>query len=364
MKILHITPSYFPATKFGGPIFSMKIINQHLSKKNYIEVITTQAGTNNEKNKHLIDKIKVNYLPFYFNENFTFSPKLIIYLIKNIYKYDLIQINSIWNFHFIISALLCRIYKKPYVIYPKGSLDKNAINNRKKIIKNIYLILIRKLIDRANAIIYSSNFEKRNISKIICPKNGLVIANPIEVKRDVGQFKKEKIILYLGRIANNKGIAELINRFTHTKLGYQLIIAGEIEDQKYYQKIRKLFKKDKRIKFLKNQNQKNKNKLICRSFCTILPSIVNENFGNSIAESMVLKTPVIVSSKAGISEYVKKYNCGVIINPEKYSLIQAVEIIENNYTRYQNNGKKLVAEKFEAKIVAQKINKLYAKIIK
>jgi len=47
-----------------------------------------------------------------------------------------------------------------------------------------------------------------------------------------------------------------------------------------------------------------------------------------------------------------------------YGIIGGNFILYPNYTRYQNNGKKLVAEKFEAKIVAQKINKLYAKIIK
>ena len=156
----------------------------------------------------------------------------------------------------------------------------------------------------------------------------------------------------------------MINQFIQTKLEYQLIIAGEIEDVKYYQKIKELSKGDKRIKLLNNQNTNKKSKLISQSFCTILSSIVNENFGNSIAESLVLETPVIVSSKAGISEYVKKYNCGVTINPEKYSLVQAVEFIEKNYTKYQINGKRLVIEKFDAKIVVQKINKLYAKIIK
>lgn len=363
MKILVITPSYYPATKFGGPIFSVKLLNKYLRKNNYIEVVTSTVGTKYTKKISKIDNIKTNYLPSFGPEKYTFSPKLIIFLIKNIRKFDIVSINSIWNFHFIVGTIFCFLYKKPFVIYPKGSLDKNAIYANNKIIKLLYLQILKKFINKSALIIYSSRLEKNNTIDLIDNKHYKIISNPIEKPKKTKPIHRQKTILYLGRIAKNKGILELVNQFINIKSNFKLIVAGSVEDKIYFERIKEIANYNNQIALLGNQNIINKTKLIKSCFCLILPSIVNENFGNVVAEALALNTPVIVSLKAGVSEYVKKYNAGVIINPDKYNLNICLESIKNNYQLFQENGKLLVQTEFNPEKIAKMANKLYRQII-
>ena len=50
MKILHISPSYYPAIKFGGPIQSVHLLNKALVKKGVmVDVLTTTAGLDSDQ---------------------------------------------------------------------------------------------------------------------------------------------------------------------------------------------------------------------------------------------------------------------------------------------------------------------------
>ncbi|WP_337866790.1 hypothetical protein [Ignavibacterium sp.] len=68
MRILHITPYYFPAIKFGGPIQSVHLLNKELVKKRLlVDVITTNAGLNSEQKTEILRQIqndKDKWFPF------------------------------------------------------------------------------------------------------------------------------------------------------------------------------------------------------------------------------------------------------------------------------------------------------------
>ena len=50
IKILHISPSYLPAIRFGGPIQSIHLLNKNLITKDLVvDVLTTTAGLNREQ---------------------------------------------------------------------------------------------------------------------------------------------------------------------------------------------------------------------------------------------------------------------------------------------------------------------------
>lgn len=61
MKLIHISPSYFPALKFGGPIQSVHMLNEALVKKGIkVDVLTTNAGLSQEQRKKIKEKSKKN----------------------------------------------------------------------------------------------------------------------------------------------------------------------------------------------------------------------------------------------------------------------------------------------------------------
>ena len=77
MKVLHITPSYYPAVQYGGPVESVHLMNKALIKKGIdVYVLTTNSGIQEKvkANEWIdIDGVKVKYLKTYFYKHFTFS---------------------------------------------------------------------------------------------------------------------------------------------------------------------------------------------------------------------------------------------------------------------------------------------------
>ena len=56
-----------------------------------------------------------------------------------------------------------------------------------------------------------------------------------------------------------------------------------------------------------------------------------ENFGNTILESLLCKTPVIISKNTGLSDYIKKKKIGIICGEEISELISYNTNIRLNY---------------------------------
>jgi len=132
MKILHISPAYFPAHKYGGPILSVHLLNKELVKIGVdVEVFTTNAGLENSNEIKLnrwnkFDDVKVKYFKYYGYEHYTFSPRLFIETLRKIRLYDLIHITAVWNFPTFAASLASTMNKIPFVISPRGTIYKET----------------------------------------------------------------------------------------------------------------------------------------------------------------------------------------------------------------------------------------------
>ena len=88
----------------------------------------------------------------------------------------------------------------------------------------------------------------------------------------------------------------------------------------------------------------------------------SENFGITIAESLVLGVPVIVSSALpwGFLEDIK---AGIIVNPEynsiKMGIITACKMTEKKYLECSNNAVKFSKEKYRWNIIGKKMVETY-----
>ena len=132
MKLLVVTPSYWPAFKYGGPIQSLHFMLKQLAKNGVdITVYTTSAGIETDfkpNNSNMVDGINVfyftysNYLDFMGSSGWHFSLQLTNKLSKTVKDFDIVYILSIWNFPSSAAAYYCRKYNIPYVMSPRGQL--------------------------------------------------------------------------------------------------------------------------------------------------------------------------------------------------------------------------------------------------
>jgi glycosyltransferase involved in cell wall biosynthesis len=383
MKILCVTPSYYPAFKFGGPIYSVHYLNKALSKKGIdINVYTTNVGLENVfLNKEIIiDGVKVNYFEFtkffeFFNPSgWQFSLPLKNALKNNIKKFDLIYIVSTWNFPVFISSYFSEKYKKPYIISPRGHLYFDVL--KKKFWKKLpyYYIFLKRYLNRA-FIHYTTYDEALNCHSFLKLKSKyFVVPNGIELnefqKIKKLENKDKKIILFLGRINWKKGLDILISAYAKIlkeRNDLHLLIVGNDEDG-YIERVKRWIKNYgiiKDVTFTGILTGEEKLKVYSKSDIFVLPSY-SENFGMSVIEAMACGIPVIISEKVGLSNEIRKNKAGLVVETNEESLYKGIKtLLDNENLRKEcvENANKLV-ENYDINKVAEKMIEIYEKIVK
>ena len=394
MRILVISPSYWPATDLGGPIFSLHALNKALVKKGIdVTVYTTDVrlkGKVSPNQEVIIDGIKITYFSFsnilecLAPTGWQFSMPMRQALKKNINRFDIVYILSVWNYPVIMAASICRRFHKPYIISPRGLLYPETF--RKKMIKKrfYYNLLAKKNIKEAAAVHYTSCDEAEKCHSSLGLKNKfIVVPNGINLSEfsnlpDKDEFrlrypvlKNKKIILFLGRISWKKGLDILIKAFnalSKKRDGLHLVITGG-DDEDYKKKVMgwvdKFGLQDKVI-FTGILNDREKLAAYSGSDIFVLPSY-SENFGMTVVEAMVCGLPVVISDKVGLCRVVKDKNSGIIVEANAESVYNGIKKLledEGLGKEIAENAKLLVKEYYDIDKVADKMVAAYNKILK
>lgn len=387
IKILFISPAYWPAVSFGGPIVSIKLLAENLRRlNNCVFVYTSSFGLeNNQDKKETINGVEVSYFRHFLCKRWIISPGLIGALFKNRNDFDIYHLNLVWDPISWISGFVLAIWGKKFIISPRGTIEESLIGKRsfwpKKI---IYFLLIKFIFKKCSGFHFTSEKEKEEFFKFTKIKKSYVIVSNLfnydEFKKEVNKnlvekfkLKDKKYILCFGRISWKKRIELLIDAFSELSEKYNdlyLAILGSADDKNYYGKLQQ------KIKDLKLENKvvlageiiggDLKIALYQNAFCFVLPSI-SENFGYVVVEAMACKIPVVVSSGVGLKELVEKYNAGLVFdcindNELKNNLVSKIKLILDNKKLKENlinNGLLLLKNEFNNEFLAQKMLEFY-----
>ena len=201
--------------------------------------------------------------------------------------------------------------------------------------------------------IFDSKFLINSIDYMIFPsklletifkKNKLIINNYKIINHGL-DYKYFKINLskkfnikninlgYVGPILRNKGLHILIQTFKKIKnQNIYLKIYGETFDEYYMSLIKRLYGKDKRIKFYGKYDYNEISNIYSNIDIAIFPSTCYESYSLSLIEALAHKVPVIASNTIGASwEFIKNGQNGYIFESgDVFDLYnKLVNIIEN-----------------------------------
>jgi glycosyltransferase involved in cell wall biosynthesis len=386
MRILQIIPSL--AFSHGGPTFavielSCKLIN----KGEEVTIFTTDADIKGRLNVPLntpinIDGIKVFYFPIQYLKYYRFSLPLVTALRKNIPFYDLIHIHSLFQFSTLAASYYCQKYHKPYIIRPLGQLEPYALK-RHYLKKKLYLFFFEfKNLERATAVHFTTEEEKKNFLKLGIRANSFVLPLGIDLDKfkrlpEYGNFrerypelKDKKLILFLSRINFKKGLDILVKAFAklcRDRDDIHLVIAGP-DSEGYGKRVKKWLKNEgllNRTTFTGMLLGKEKLAAFRDSDIFVLPSY-SENFGLAVVEAMACGLPVVISNKVGIHREIQENNAGIVVECNVESLYQGIKFVLDNkdYTRQLSmNGKRLVADYYDIDKVINKMLEIYREIV-
>ena len=245
-----ITPSFYPALHYGGPIYSTYDLAKTLKRENVdIKVVTTNAN-GNEKLKiktgvfhTLEDNLPVKYYPSLDSRGTSLS--MHFNLRKDFKQSEIIYLISIFSPTTPLTIMLCKFFKKPLIISPQGQLGKWCLAQGNRF-KKLWLKTFIKPNTQSIFWQLTSAEEEKDLLAIYPVGKTFVIPNGVgpelftksEVKKDKSFFNKysgndcktKNIIISMGRIQKVKGFDILIESFdilVRQKPYCLLFIAGE-----------------------------------------------------------------------------------------------------------------------------------------
>lgn len=329
-KILIITPYFYPAYCYGGPIESIYHLGKEWARAGCrVEVLSTNANCKkylnlNKKNKIPLDGMMVTYFPC--NLKSSFSLALLINLYGNIKKSDFIYLNFTYSFTTIPSFIISRVLGKKIIWSPHGALSDWSLG-KKKTLKKIWIKILNSIISSDTILHFTSKEEYEFGVKKMPNAKSIIVPFGIDVPPLSKKETSETIrFIYIGRIDPIKNLENLLGAFSIVSTdNVRLEIYGGGEAS-YVKKISELVKDlglEEKVK-IKGEVEHSKLEVIFNSAdMLILPSYI-ENFGMVVLEALSYSVPVIVSSGTPWKD-AEKRGYGIIVENSKEKIAEAIK---------------------------------------
>ena len=364
----------------GGSVVSTYSLSKHLAERGHdVTIFTTDFKLDKEYIKSLDG---VHVFPFHCIANIgmmLFSPEMKRQLKEEMENFDIIHMHIFRSYQNIVTYHYARKYSIPYVLQARGSLPRLKM---KRHLKKLYdMVWGYKVLRDASKVIFSSKIEHKETEQdfIIVKDKVEFIPNGTDLLEyslpKKGNFRrkysikdKDKVILFLGRIHEIKGIDLLVNSFSKlSKVLDNTILVFVGPDDGYLSSLKDLVGKlgiAERVTFAGPLFGVEKLQAYVDSDIVVLPSRY-ESFGNTALESCACGTPVIVTCNCGVKEWISS-DVGRVVNFDENRLADAIfEILSNEKLRKRlgANGSRLVEEEFSWDKIARKTENLYETVL-
>lgn len=176
--------------------------------------------------------------------------------------------------------------------------------------------------------------------------------------------------LFVGRIARDKGVDELVAAFTRLTEQYdnvRLILVGwnEHDIDPVKEETLSQIKNSPSIDFVGSKYSDELLAYYAASDCFVLPSY-REGFPNTVMEAGVMDLPCVVTDINGSREIIENGKNGVIVPSKDVDTLYLAmkEMLENKEKRslYVSNARKMIAERFEQGFVRKCLYEFYEEI--
>lgn len=385
-KILNICPIFPPNhDRFSGGVTNVVYnISMELARKgNKIVIFTVDALDSKRRlkkthNPYIINTIEVYYFPFFLYYTFILVNLNLMFFIKNsIKEVDLVHIHSNRFILGVITSYYARKEGIPYIFQAHGALL--PIGNY-SFIKTIYdYIFGNKMIRNASRVIAITKKESNDYEKLgVKQENIEIIPNGIDLEKyqkipNKGKFRKfiginkSKIILYLGRIEETKGILVLLYAFRLLIKDYndvKLIIVGpETSYSIFLKKLVREWGIEEKVRFTGALYNQQKIEALVDADVFVTPKY--SGFPITFLEACACGTPIITTDKGDELDWIDR-RVGYVVKYDSKELKETIAKLiddENLKRKFGEEGRRLVRERFNWQIISKKLEALYSEVI-
>jgi glycosyltransferase involved in cell wall biosynthesis len=265
------------------------------------------------------------------------------WLSHNASQFDVVHIQGIWSFVAVEAATICALQKVPYIITPHGQTAPEDWQKR-PILKTLFFRAFwARPWKRAAAIHFLSKGELDN-SVIQYKDHAVVIANAVarpsraddaklglEFKQKFAIPLATPVVLYMGRLHAQKGVAEIVNAFQLLRgrgcHNAALVFAGT-KDSSYAKRFIRMTRsssRDNSVWFTGPLYGEDKWGALSSASVFITLS-TNEAHPIAPLEAMSFGVPVVLTENSNIPE-VSQYRAGLIVKRDHIEAAEALQRI-------------------------------------
>lgn len=376
LKVLHVVPTFYPATYWGGPIHSLYGLCNALARSGDVKV---RVLTSNSAGPNLSEKLNVGtswhlmcagYEVCYCQRlaGHSIAPAMLYRLPAMVRWADVVHLTGVYSFPTFPTLALCVMQGKPVVWSPRGALQRWE-GSRKILLKHLWNIACNYLADKEKTVLHVTSIEEAEQSR--CQITTLrieVIPNGVEIPSVIplrtwmpdGHLR----LLYIGRLDPKKGIENLLHAIKLLNGQETLSICGG-GDVGYVALLKQLAHDlglDQRVSFRGHIEGEKKSDAFWNADVCIVPSFT-ENFGMVVAEALAHAVPVIASRGTPWRD-VLGWDCGLWVDNDGTALAEAIAAMRNRDLQAMGQrGRKWMEVKFTWPSVATAMHGLYQQLV-
>lgn len=171
MRLLHVTPTYLPALRYGGPIRTVHALCRALAALGHdVHVFTTNVDGEQDSAVPLqqpvdLEGVKVTYFPSRLLRRLYWSPPMGRALTQAIAGFDAVHLHAVYLWTTWAGARAARAHRIPYVMSPRGMLVPELMRRKSRWLKAAWVTLIERAnLEDAAVIHATSAVEARHIA--------------------------------------------------------------------------------------------------------------------------------------------------------------------------------------------------------
>jgi glycosyltransferase involved in cell wall biosynthesis len=360
VRLLHVVPTYLPATRYGGPIYAVHGLCRALARRGHeVHVFTTNVDGGGVSDVPLdcpveMDGVRVHYFASQFRRLY-YSSAMRRQLRTFVPLCDFVHVHSVFLWPTSAAARVAARAGVPYAVSPRGMLVPELIRRKSRVAKSLWLRAVERQTLRDAAFVHvTSQRELDDLRQLALPlPTPAIVPNGIDLPPLADEPRDDRLLLFLGRINWKKGLDRLIEAMRGVDA--RLVIAGNDEEN-----YAATLPRAANVELVGPVSGEAKESLLRRAAALVLPSL-SENFGNVVLEAMAQATPVVVTPEVGLAADVEAAGAGVVTAPETLAAtLNALLADPARREKMGRRGRALVEARFTWDRVAAEMEEHYA----
>ncbi len=284
----------------------------------------------------------------------------------------------------LLTMLAARVAGVPHRLHTfTGQVWSNAAGGRRKMLR----MLDVSIAGLATRVIVDSPSQRQFLldEHVLRPGQGMVIGSGSICGVDIHRFRPDsdkrlivrnelhiddtqQVILYVGRMTKDKGLAELFQAFVRMVSNGQdlvLLLVGPEEDVKFSEAQQLLHPYETRLRCLGYTMTPERYMQASDIFC--LPSY-REGFGQVIIEAAACAVPAVASRIYGVTDAVAENETGLLFPPGDTQQLESMllSLIKDPVRRQAmgESARRRAIARFSSNLIAEAMQKMYMELMR